>query len=89
MSDEMDFFVYLMESYADHKGRCAGDVLREWDEHGITQTKSISSDMAVPSYVEGVARVACHLLDLSHVKDADRGNAEHLKLWVQEHPVRL
>jgi hypothetical protein len=38
MSDEVDVFVYLMESHADHKGRCAGDVLREWDEHGITQT---------------------------------------------------
>ena len=38
VSDEMGLFVYLLESYADHKGRCAGDVLREWDEHGITQT---------------------------------------------------
>ena len=38
MSDEMDFFIYLLESYADHKGRTADAVLREWDEHGITQT---------------------------------------------------
>ena len=38
MSDEMDFFIYLLESYADHTGRTADEVLREWDEHGITQT---------------------------------------------------
>ena len=37
MSDEMDFFIYLLESYAGHKGRTAGKVLREWDEHNITQ----------------------------------------------------
>lgn len=37
MSDEMDFFIYLLESYADHKGKDAGEVLREWDESGITQ----------------------------------------------------
>ena len=38
MSDEMDFFIYLLESYAYHTGRTADEVLREWDEHGITQT---------------------------------------------------
>lgn len=35
--EEMWFFVYLLEYYAREKGRDAGDVLREWDEHGITQ----------------------------------------------------
>ena len=37
MSDEMDFFIFLLESYADEKGRLSRDVLREWDEHGIRQ----------------------------------------------------
>lgn len=38
MSDEMDFFIYLLESYADHKGRDTSEVMREWDERGITRT---------------------------------------------------
>jgi hypothetical protein len=37
MSDEMDFFIYLLMCYADHKGRTAHEVLREWDERGVTQ----------------------------------------------------
>ncbi len=37
MSDEMDFFIYLLESYADYKGKTAREVLGEWDAHGITQ----------------------------------------------------
>lgn len=38
MSEEMDFFIHLPESYADHKTRTADEVLREWDERGLTQT---------------------------------------------------
>lgn len=37
MTDEMLFFLFLIERYADHKGRPTGDVLREWDEKGVTQ----------------------------------------------------
>ncbi|MCD7855108.1 MAG: DUF3791 domain-containing protein [Clostridiales bacterium] len=37
MSAEMDFFIYLLEYYAEHKKTDAGNVLKEWDEHGITQ----------------------------------------------------
>ena len=37
MSDEMRFFLFLIERYADHKGRSTGDVLREWDQKGVTQ----------------------------------------------------
>ena len=33
----MDFFTYLLEYYAQAKGRNAGDVLREWDAKGVTQ----------------------------------------------------
>ncbi len=38
MTEEMRFFIYLLECYAAHKNRKTGDVLKEWDEHGITQT---------------------------------------------------
>mgnify|MGYP002761924700 CR=1 FL=1 len=36
MSEETKFFVYLLEHYAASKGRLAPDVLRRWDELGIT-----------------------------------------------------
>lgn len=36
MTDEMVFFLFLIERYANEKGRSTGDVLREWDAHGIT-----------------------------------------------------
>jgi len=37
MTNEMKFFLFLIERYAATKGRLTGDVLREWDAHGITQ----------------------------------------------------
>ena len=37
MTEEMKFFLFLIERYANHKGRLTGDVLREWDTKGITQ----------------------------------------------------
>ena len=37
MDVEHEFFVFLLENYACTKNRSTGDVLREWDEHGITQ----------------------------------------------------
>lgn len=37
MSDEMDFFIFLLEHYACDHNVSAADVLREWDTHGITQ----------------------------------------------------
>ena len=33
----MRFFLFLIERYADYKGRPTGDVLREWDQKGVTQ----------------------------------------------------
>lgn len=30
MSKEMNFFIYLLEKYAEEKGRSAADVLAEW-----------------------------------------------------------
>ncbi len=37
MSDEMQFFIFLLERYAADHHTSADKVLREWDEHGITQ----------------------------------------------------
>lgn len=37
MSNEMDFFIYLLEAYAASKGRTADEVLAEWKARGIVQ----------------------------------------------------
>ena len=37
MTDEMKFFLFLIEKYAEDHSRSPGDVLREWDEKGVTQ----------------------------------------------------
>ncbi len=37
MSEEMKFFIYLLEYYAAYKNKKTRDVLKEWDECGITQ----------------------------------------------------
>ena len=37
MSKEMNFFIYLLEKYADKKNKNASDVLKEWDKLNITQ----------------------------------------------------
>lgn len=37
MTEEMTFFLYLIERYAASKGRSTSEVLKEWDAHGITQ----------------------------------------------------
>lgn len=36
MDEKLKFFILLIESYAYAKNRFTGDVLREWDEKGIT-----------------------------------------------------
>ena len=36
MTAEMEFFLFLIERYAFDRNRSTGDVLREWDEKGIT-----------------------------------------------------
>lgn len=36
MTEEMKFFLYLLEKYASYKNRKTGDILREWDEKNIT-----------------------------------------------------
>ena len=38
MSEEMSFFMYLLENYAAYRNQKTGDVLREWDRRGLTQT---------------------------------------------------
>ena len=37
MTEEMTFFIYLLEQYAACSGRKTGDVLREWDRKQLTQ----------------------------------------------------
>lgn len=37
MTDEMQFFMYLLEYYAAYKNAKTSDVLKEWDKCGITQ----------------------------------------------------
>lgn len=37
MSREMQFFMFLIERYAEYKNSTAGDILTQWDELGITK----------------------------------------------------
>lgn len=37
VSKEMDFLIYLLEAYAQEKGRSASEVLREWEHHDVVQ----------------------------------------------------
>ncbi len=37
MNEELKFFIFLIENYAYTKNRPTSDVLREWDEKGITE----------------------------------------------------
>ena len=37
MTEEMKFFMYLLEYYAAYKNKPTGQVLSEWDQHNITQ----------------------------------------------------
>lgn len=37
MSKEMCFFIYLLEYYSEYRKEKTGNILKEWDEHKITQ----------------------------------------------------
>lgn len=37
MSKEAEFFIYLLERYAEYKNRSAADVLSEWERLELTQ----------------------------------------------------
>ncbi len=37
MSDELKFFIFLIESYAYSKNKSTGEVFKEWDKHNIIQ----------------------------------------------------
>ena len=37
MSEELKFFIFLLEKYAYDKGRPTKEVLQEWDDRGVTQ----------------------------------------------------
>jgi hypothetical protein len=36
MSKEMEFFIYLLERYADYKEKTADQILKEWDKLELT-----------------------------------------------------
>jgi len=37
MSDEMQFFIYLLENYASYKNMSATEVLLQWDKLNLTK----------------------------------------------------
>ena len=37
MSKESEFFIYLIERYAEYKNSCAPEILTQWDSLGITE----------------------------------------------------
>ncbi len=37
MSKQSEFFIYLLERYAEYKNQSADVVLKQWDELGLTQ----------------------------------------------------
>ncbi|MBN6711559.1 DUF3791 domain-containing protein [Haemophilus haemoglobinophilus] len=37
MSKEGEFFIYLLERYAEYKNRTATDILKEWDNLELSQ----------------------------------------------------
>ena len=37
MSDEMSFFIYLLEQYAAYRNCKTGEILNEWDQKQLTQ----------------------------------------------------
>lgn len=45
MTKEMEFFVFLIEQYAKYKGTTADVVMKEWDDHNITDNIYNSYEM--------------------------------------------
>lgn len=37
LTEEMKFFIYLLEYYAVYKNKKTGDILSEWEECGVLQ----------------------------------------------------
>ncbi len=37
IDEEMWFFIYLLEHYAAYKGKKTGEILKAWDDAGITE----------------------------------------------------
>ena len=36
MTKEMEFFIYLLEQYAEYKNAKSGDIMGQWDEKKLT-----------------------------------------------------
>ena len=37
MSEEMSFFIYLLEQYASYRNAKTGDILQEWEHHHLVK----------------------------------------------------
>lgn len=37
MSEEMSFFIYLLEQYASYRNAKTGDILQEWERHHLVK----------------------------------------------------
>ena len=37
MSEEMSFFIYLLEQYASYRNAMTGDILQEWERHHLVK----------------------------------------------------
>lgn len=37
MTEEMQFFMYLLEYYADYRNKKTGEILAEWEKDGIIE----------------------------------------------------
>jgi hypothetical protein len=37
MSEEMSFFIYLLEQYASYRNAKTGDILQEWEQHHLVK----------------------------------------------------
>lgn len=65
MNDQLKFFLFLIERYATYKDKPTGVILKEWDDHGITQE-------IFDSYLEyGEGRIENVFTDIDMLLTAD------------------
>ena len=58
MTDEMRFFIFLIENYACDKQLPTADVLRTWEEKGLTPTEDVKTHLYFcPSQVDRLLEI--------------------------------
>lgn len=62
LTREMSFFIYLLEQYAGDRDRPTAEVLREWDERGVTQAIYDMYEMYHQESIENAYADIDHLL---------------------------